>query len=88
MDLYPRRLRNLVHQEPSFDHQQDGHNLTPWRDFMDAMDHGRRTCCRDGIIPSVQCASHVGNDFLPTGKKPSVGQLQRNPILGDPEALP
>ena len=34
----PRNL--LFTRKPSFDHQQDGHNLTLlWRDFMDAMDH-------------------------------------------------
>lgn len=86
--FYPRQSsQSPVHQEPSFDHQQDGHNLTLlWRDFMDAMDHGKQPVAgmesshRSSVLPMLGMISYrLGRSLQWDGS--------RETILGDPEAL-
>ncbi|MEO0446576.1 MAG: Gfo/Idh/MocA family oxidoreductase [Verrucomicrobiota bacterium] len=42
--FYPSgRGESEVHEDPAFDHEKDGHNVPPlWRDFLDAIEKGRK----------------------------------------------
>jgi predicted dehydrogenase len=41
--FYPAKGGPEIHEDPQFDHEKDGHNVPPlWRDFIDAIEEGRR----------------------------------------------
>jgi len=42
--FYPaRKSGQVLHEDPSFDNERDGHNVPPlWRDFLEAIENGRR----------------------------------------------
>jgi len=85
--FYPRKAsESTVHQEPSFDHVEDGHNLTLlWQDFIDAIDQARPPVAdiapahRSSLLPMLGMISHrLGRSLNWDGQTES--------ILGDSEA--
>ncbi len=41
--FYPDKGGNVIHEDPAFDNEKDGHNVPPlWRDFIDSIEQGRR----------------------------------------------
>lgn len=41
--FYPAKGDQVIHEDPQFDHEKDGHNVPPlWRDFIDAIEAGRQ----------------------------------------------
>jgi hypothetical protein len=76
----------VVHEDPSFDNEKDGHNVTPlWKDFLRAADEGgtpvagMEVAHRSSVLPMLGMISHkLGRSIQWDGSMET--------ILNDPEA--
>lgn len=85
--FHPRDSKDPeIHEEPRFDNERDGHNLTPlWADFIDAIERGRTPVAdieaahRSSVVPMLGMLSYkLGRSIEWDGKSEN--------ILNDPEA--
>jgi predicted dehydrogenase len=85
--FYPKsKGEPVVHEDPSFDNEKDGHNVTPlWKDFLRAADEGgspvagMEVAHRSSVLPMLGMISHkLGRSIQWDGN--------RETILNDPEA--
>ena len=75
-----------IHEDPRFDNERDGHNLTPlWADFIDSIEKGRTPVAdieaahRSSVVPMLGMISYkLGRSIEWDGRSES--------ILNDPEA--
>lgn len=75
-----------IHEDPTFDNEKDGHNAAMlWRDFIDAIDTGRRPVADVEIGHLSTNLSLLGMLSLKVGRS-IAWDGEREQIVGDPEA--
>lgn len=80
----------IVHEDPKFDNEQDGHNITPlWNDFLNAADNGGTTVAniqvahRSSVLPMLGMISHkLGRSINWDGDKETIpGDVEANGMV-------
>ena len=86
-NFYPaKKGGKVVHVDPEFDHQKDGHNVTPlYKDFLDSIEQGRKPVADIEIGHRATNLSLLGMLSLKVGRSVEWDGAKEK-IVGDEEA--